>query len=213
MADILLKQANLSEIPLRILSALPTTLPAAGYAHLLAQDTADGKRAFLRLPDGSLVSLFTDITNNVVDNSTHTLIYQIQDLPAPATLADGEIPIVLAGVWGHGLIAPALVRQALWNHRGGDTVTGNKTLGLYSDTDVYLSCTAAATLTLSSAVAWPLWCEFEIARNTSGAVSIVCGGTTTINGSQTSLSISKQYGIVVLKNIGANMWVAYGDFA
>jgi len=214
MAEILLKQGNLSEIPLRVLTALPSTLPSAGYAHLLCQDTVDGKRAYLRLPDGSLVQLFTEITETTIDNTVtnNTTIYQIDDLPDPATLADYEIPIVISGAWGHGLIPPAIVRQALTNHRLGDTVTGSRTLGLLTDTDLYLSVTAAATLTLSSAVAWPLWCEFEIARNTSGAVIIAPSGVT-INGASSNITISKENGLVVLKCIALNTFRAYGDIS
>lgn len=214
MADILLKQANLSEIPLRVLATLPSALPSTGYANLLCQDTVDGKRAFLRLPDGSLIQLFTDVTETTIDNTVtnNTTIYNIDDLPTPGTLADGEIPVVSQGVWTHAAIPPIITRLALASHRLGDNVTGNKTLALLSDTDIYESCTAAATLTLSSAVAWPLWCEIEVARNTTGAVIIAPSGVT-VNGASSNITISKQWGIVVLKCIGTNAFVAYGDIS
>lgn len=217
MADIILKQANLSEIPLRILATLPTALPSAGYANLLCQDTADGKRAYLRLADGSLVNLFTEnVTNNIdntVDNTVtnNTTIYQIQDLPDPTLITDLSIPVVSSGAWGWGTIWDIAIHAAFKSHRLGGDLSGSVTLSsVHADT--YISATAAATFTISSAVAWPLWCEIEVARNTTGAVVIAPSGVT-INGASSNITISKQWGIVVLKNIGTNAFVAYGDIS
>lgn len=218
MAEVILKQSNLSEIPLRVLANLPSTLPAAGYANLLCQDTVDGKRAFLRLPDGSLIQLFTDITETTIDNTVtnNSIVYEINDLPDPSLVPEHATLIMTVDgatrAWGWtNVFFDFIQNKILTAHRGGSSCAASKSLALL-DMDTYISVTAAATLTLSSAVAWPTWCEFEIARNTSAAVTIAPSGVT-VNGTSSNITISKENGLVVLKCIGLNTFRAYGDIS
>lgn len=219
MADILLKLANLSEIPLRVLATLPTTLPMAGYANLLCKDTVDGKRAYLRLPDGSLVNLFTvnTVTDNTITNST--TIYDISDLPDPSTLTAGSFPVIVdtAGVksWGWNLVNTLIAYLSIQAHRQIATPVTSLTFQ-HTDSDTYQNCLNTSTLTLtvpSTTTIFNVGTEIEVARNATGAVMVTPASGVTINGVTASISVSKQYGIIVLKLIANNTWVAYGDLA
>jgi hypothetical protein len=220
MADVLLKQANLSEIPLRVLSTLPSTLPSAGYAHLLAKDTVDGKRAYLRLPDGSLVNLFTvnTVVDNTITNNNNTTVYQISDLPNPTTLTAGSIPTVVdnAGVksWGWNLITSLIYKQSIQAHRAGHNPTTTQTLQ-GSDADSYLNCTNSSaivlTIPVSSANVFDVvYTELEVAQNGTGTVTVTPASGVTINGTTASVVVPARYKVISLKLIAANTWVAYG---
>lgn len=217
MADILLKQANLSEIPLRVLSTLPSTLPSTGYANLLCQDTVDGKRAFLRLPDGSLVNLFTENVeiDNTVTNNTTTTIYQIQDLPAPSGLSEGVVPTIKlvegALVWGWDIVPIILSRKSVMAHRDVFPCTTTQTLATNS-LDTYVNCTNSSAIVLTIPVGLGVggYYELEVAQNGTGAVTVTPAASVTINGTNSSVVVPARYKVISMKCIGADTWVAYG---
>lgn len=219
MADILLKQANLSEIPLRVLATLPSALPSTGYANLLCQDTVDGKRAFLRLADGTLVNLFTENVTidatETIDNTVTNNIYNVDDLPDPTLIPVGSVAYVVDSggtkLWSWTASPGSLIKQeAIKAHRPSRTITGDVTLAVTDvDTRLIVNSASAVIITLPE-LNYPPDGEIEIFRRGAGSVTIATSGATSIERAG-GLSILTRYKGATLFFLGINAWGLIGD--
>lgn len=94
------------------------------------------------------------------------------------------------------------------------SVPVSKTLSLSdAGTLQQVNSTSARTVTIptNTSVAFPTGTEIEILRYGSGAVTIAAASGVTITCSETARTIADRYTSVVLKKVGANIWVLQGN--
>jgi hypothetical protein len=84
---------------------------------------------------------------------------------------------------------------------------------------IYVNSSSDCTVTVPAVadVAFPMGAEIEIARWGTGALNIVPATDVTIRSvlgpSSVSIPVLDRYGVVSLKRLGTNVWLATGDIA
>jgi hypothetical protein len=233
MADTPYREADIGRHPTKIwpsTTALPAELPKAGYGHIVICDTPEGARLFVQLETGQMIPCFANTTvidNTVTLDETKTeLIYKFDDLPNPPLLGQ-VVPVIMNGSWTWVQVNDLLAYKPLRSSRHVREIHTNEAFTLEPvHLNKYLSCFNLYLMTITIPVVpqglqgWPVdengYWEIEFARNEVGEIHLVPSPDAPmgvkINGQSKTIRISKQWGIVVMKWIGLNQWVAYGDF-
>lgn len=226
MADTPYREADIPFHPTKIwpdVASLPAIGPMAGYGHILAMETPDGIRLFIREQTGVLIPCFAQTVTNIIDQTVTNEV-----LPPPfdgiATLpnSDGKWVIILSQIngvqsmaWGN--VLTLLEGVDLRAHRRGYHIINSFTLAK-EHLDLYLSCDNVTSITCTVPTDETMndftqWVEVELAQNGVGEVNVTPAAGVFINGQNTGFKTSKQYGLVVMKRVGLNSWRAYGDIA